>query len=105
MAEKLRSGERLTVYGKMRRRDRPNLDALLSWQTGYATFEDTGLAEAVQEMNHYSTDRLEVDPDVAGLKLCGVYRVGNNSAFAHAVSELLPVEARQQSDVITLSKK
>jgi transmembrane sensor len=82
----------------MERRDRPNLNHLLAWQSGSVVFENTDLAEAVQEMNRYSTARLEVDPSVAGLKVSGVYRVGDNEAFARSIAKLLPITVRQEED-------
>jgi transmembrane sensor len=72
--------------------DRPNLVPLTAWQIGQAIFESDTLADAAAEMNRYSTVRLVVeDPVVARLKLSGVYRVGDNEAFAHSVAQLLPV--------------
>ena len=47
----------------------------------------------VQEMA-----RLEVDPSVAGLKVSGVYRVGDNEAFARSIAKLLPITVRQEED-------
>lgn len=105
LVETLRSGERLIASADMQQRDRPDLAALLSWQTGFATFEEADLAQAVKEMNRYSTDRLEVEPAIAGLKITGTYRVGDNGAFARSVGKLLPVEIRQQGGSIKLSKK
>jgi transmembrane sensor len=96
--ERLGPGERLVASVDMERRDRPNLNHLLAWQSGSVVFENTDLAEAVQEMNRYSTARLEVDPSVAGLKVSGVYRVGDNEAFARSIAKLLPITVRQEED-------
>lgn len=83
--------------------DRPNLAPLVAWQTGQAIFESDTLAAAAAEMNRYSTTRLVVDdPLVAKLKLSGVYRVGDNEAFAHSVAHLLPVMVERDADHITL---
>ncbi len=81
--------------------DRPNLAPLTAWQTGQAMFESNTLAEAAAEMNRYSTVRLVVeDPVIAVLRLSGVYRVGDNEAFAHSVSQLLPVTVERFPDHI-----
>ena len=83
--------------------DRPNLAPLTAWQSGQAIFESETLAEAASEMNRYSTVRLEVDdPVIANLKLSGVYRVGDNVAFARSVSQLLPVIVEHYPDHINL---
>jgi transmembrane sensor len=97
-AERLGPGERLVASVDMERRDRPNLNHLLAWQSGSVVFENTDLAEAAQEMNRYSMARLEVDPSVAGLKVSGVYRVGDNEAFARSIAKLLPIAVRQDGD-------
>lgn len=83
--------------------DRPNLTPLIAWQVGQAIFESDTLAAAVAEMNRYSTVQLTVDdPVVAKMKLSGVYRVGDNEAFAHSVSQLLPVMVERYPDHIAL---
>lgn len=83
--------------------DRPTLAPLTAWQYGQAIFESETLADAAAEMNRYSTIRLVVDdPVVARLRLSGVYRVGDNEAFARSVSQLLPVIIEHYSDHIDL---
>ena len=83
--------------------DHPNLDDLLAWQSGRAVFRDQTLASAAEEMNRYTERKLVVaDPDVAALRLSGVYRVGDTAAFANAVSMLLPVHVVQTPDAILI---
>lgn len=100
--ERLTAGERLVASVDMERRDRPNLNHLLAWQSGSVVFENTNLADAVEEMNRYSMARLEVDPSVAALKVSGVYRVGDNEAFARSIAKLLPIAVRQDGDATLL---
>lgn len=97
-------GERLIVADNFPVHiDRPNLAPLIAWQNGQAIFESETLAAAAQEMNRYSTRRLVVDdPVVAKLRLSGVYRVGDNEAFARSVSQLLPVIIEHYPDHIAL---
>ena len=54
-------------------------------------------------MNRYSTAKLAVDPSVAGLKVSGMYRVGDNGAFARALTKLLPISVRQTGDTLMLT--
>jgi transmembrane sensor len=83
--------------------DKPNLAPLVAWQSGQAMFENETLAAATAEMNRYSDVSLVVnDPVVANLKLSGVYRVGDNVAFARSVSQLLPVIVEHYPDRIEL---
>ena len=100
----LTRGERAIVASEIAVHvDRPNLTPLLAWQIGQAIFEGDSLAAAVAEMNRYSTVRLVVDdPLVAKMRLSGVYRVGDNEAFAHSVAQLLPVTVERYPDHIAL---
>jgi transmembrane sensor len=88
----LKAGERLMVRRNGSRIDKPSLVALFAWQSGQAVFENDSLGEAIHEMNRYSEVKLAaVDPAVASMRISGVYRVGDNIAFARSVSTLLPV--------------
>ena len=89
----LTPGERVVAMtSDVVKHDKPNLTPLLAWQTGQAIFENEKLADAAAEMNRYTTMKLEVgDPSIAGLRMSGVYRVGDNAAFARSVAALLPV--------------
>lgn len=92
----IETGQRLIAAKAKAAVDRPNLTQALAWQTGQAIFEDQTLAEAIAEMNRYSTVKLVIaDRGIAGLRMSGVYRVGDNAAFAESVAKLLPVEVRK----------
>lgn len=101
--ERLKAGDRLVASNEVEKRDKPEMSHVLAWQTGYEMFDKEDLAQAVGEMNRYSTAKLAVDPDVAGLKVSGMYRVGDNAAFARALSKLLPINVRQVGDTLILS--
>jgi transmembrane sensor len=102
-AQTLRSGERLVASNEVEKLDKPDLTRVLAWQTGYENFDNEDLAHAVAEMNRYSTAKLEVDASVAGLKVSGVYRVGDNGAFARSLAKLLPIAIRQDGDALLLT--
>ncbi|HEX4026593.1 MAG TPA: FecR domain-containing protein [Rhizomicrobium sp.] len=102
-SQTLRSGERLVASNEVEKLDKPDLTRVLAWQSGYEMFDKENLAQAAEEMNRYSTARLEVDPSVAGLKVSGVYRVGDNGAFARSLAKLLPITVRQNGDVLLLT--
>lgn len=101
--ERLKAGERLVASNDSEKRDKPDLSHVLAWQTGYEMFDKEDLARVAEEMNRYSTARLEVDPSVAGLKVSGMYRVGDNSAFAQSLAKLLPITVRQNGDTLVLT--
>lgn len=81
--------------------DRPDMVQQLAWQNGQMIADDQSLAAVVAEMNRYSRTKLAIgDARAASLRLSGVYRVGDNVAFARAVSRLLPVGIRNTSNGI-----
>ena len=93
---RLREGERIVIdrtqAGQI---DVPDLAQQLAWQNGQLIADNQSLGAMVSEMNRYSSVKLVVaDPRAASLKLSGVYRVGENAAFARSVRQLLPVGVR-----------
>jgi transmembrane sensor len=101
--ERLTAGERLVASNEVEKRDKPDMTHVLAWQSGYEMFDKEDLAQAAEEMNRYSTAKLAVDPSVAGLKVSGMYKVGDNSAFAQSLAKLLPITVRQIGDTLVLS--
>lgn len=93
---KLREGERIvmdrTHAGQI---DMPDLAQQLAWQNGQMIADNQSLGAMASEMNRYSPVKLVIaDPRAASLKLSGVYRVGENEAFARSIRQLLPVGVR-----------
>ncbi len=99
----LRSGERLVATNTRSSVDKPNLVPLLAWQTGQAVFDNETVASAIREMNRYSVVKIEAaDPLVAKMRISGVYRVGDNAAFAFSIAALLPVLVEFGTDQVRL---
>lgn len=99
---KLRSGERMVAVADIEKFDRPKLAPLVAWQNGYEIFESKRLDEAVAEMNRYSDTKIVVDPRVADRKVSGVYRTGDNVAFARVVAQLLSIGVHEDSQALSL---
>jgi len=54
-------------------------------------------------MNRYSVVKIAVNDTVVGrMRISGVYRVGDNVAFAHSVATLLPVILEVDTDQVRL---
>jgi len=99
----LNTGDRLLSSGSLVRTDRPPIAPLVAWQTRTAIFDDTLLSEAVREMNLYSQTKLEIaDARTSHLHVSGIYRVGDNVAFAHSIAKFMPVLVSQQRDRVIL---
>jgi transmembrane sensor len=101
--QSLSAGDRFTAGSRGGHKDRPNLTPLLAWQTGQAVFDNETVAGAIREMNRYSVVKIAVDdPEVSRMHISGVYRVGDNAAFAHSIATLLPVILDIETDQVRL---
>ncbi|WP_431258554.1 FecR family protein [Roseateles chitinivorans] len=86
------------------RLDRPRLNQLLAWQRGEAVFDNTPLPEAVAELNRYSKAQIFlVGVDGEALRVSGVYRTGDNDAFARAVARLHDLVLQREAGGVTLT--
>jgi transmembrane sensor len=100
------AGERATFVANQGspRLDHPALDTLTSWQRGKVSLENLSLAEAVAEMNRYSTVPLVIErPEAEQLRVSGIFRAGDSLSFAAAVSENYGLEVQRQPRRILLS--
>jgi transmembrane sensor len=71
-----------------------DLRAASAWREGKVIFNAEPLGEAIQRLNRYSSLQLQVsDPDLAAMKMSGVFNVGDTSAFVEAVLAYLPATA------------
>ncbi len=69
-----------------------NIDRALSWRTGRLIFDNDRLADAIEEVNRYSTRKLVLDrPALADLRVSGAFSTGSAEKFATAISVALPV--------------
>jgi transmembrane sensor len=80
------------------------VDAALEWQQGFVTFDNDTLAEAVAEINRYSSQQLVIrDPAVASLRVTGQFRTGDAERFGRTVGEIHKVKLiRRGSTLIEL---
>jgi transmembrane sensor len=98
-------GQRLTFGVKNSRHvDMPAMDKVMAWQHGKVALDNTPLADAVAEMNRYSTTRLVVEnPNAAAIRISGIFRAGDQENFARAVAKAYQLEVRSESDSIVLA--
>ncbi|HWU79073.1 MAG TPA: FecR domain-containing protein [Caulobacter sp.] len=69
-----------------------NLDEALAWKQGVVEFRDQPLSEAVGVLNRYTRAQIVIrDPEVAALRITGVFKTGDIKRFGRSVSEVLPV--------------
>jgi transmembrane sensor len=80
------------------------VEEYLSWRTGYLTFHDTTLAEAVQEFNRYNTRQIVVqDPSIAAIRLSGKFESTKYEAFIRLLEKGYAIRAQPHDDRIDLS--
>ena len=98
------AGERVRVDAARHvEHDRPDLNDMLAWQSGQAVFRGEPLARVIAEMNRYSERELMLmDDRAAALRISGVYRVGDNGAFARSLVRLLPIKIEETDRVIRI---
>lgn len=84
--------------------DRPHVDQLMAWRRNEAVFDDVPLSDAVAEMNRYSRQPVVLvgDDSSKGLRISGLFRTGDNVAFARAVAVLHGLVVRDRQDHLEL---
>lgn len=79
------------------------LESATGWTRGLLHFDDMTLAEAADQVNLYSRERLLIrDPEVAAMRISGEFKAGDAMRFAAAVAELRPVRAVRRTDGVEL---
>ena len=63
-------------------------------------FRDDALADAVEEINRYSTTQVYVsdDPRLHEIRISGVFKSGRTDSFVLALETVYPVKAQQVSE-------
>jgi transmembrane sensor len=85
--------------------DRPELSRVTAWERGRVEFDATPLEDATTEMNRYTTTRVIVlDPEVAQLRIGGVFRAGDSDEFVKIVTAALGLQADRNGADIVLSQ-
>ncbi len=78
-----------------------------AWRFGRMVFDNRPLGEAVAEINRYNARAIVIDdPQIAALKISGVFGTGDPEAFVQTVQTILPVEiAAQDGDMLLLRRR
>ncbi len=104
-AEILVPGQRVTfIDDQPSRVDRPALEKVTAWRRGEVVLDKTTLREAADEMNRYSGVKLAIEgPQVAEIRVSGIFRAGDSVRFAQAVAETYHLQVDHESRRIVLS--
>lgn len=96
----LNAGEGLRVHEDGRAVILPNVDLAraTAWQKGKVFFDNEPLSTAVERINRYARQQVEVDSSVAAVGISGVFNSGDTEAFIEAVTTYFPVQAVRNRD-------
>jgi len=85
----------------------PNqMDASLSWRSGYLVFHDSPLAEAIAEFNRYTSRPIVIDdPTLATLKIGGRFRFTDSEAFLWLLQSGFPIRVTKDATSVHLSRR
>jgi transmembrane sensor len=65
----------------------------ISWRSGVVEFSGEPLANAVAEMNRYTTRHIEIsDPAAKSFRVSGVFRTGEPEMFARMMTQVFPLD-------------
>jgi transmembrane sensor len=82
------------------------LDAALSWRTGFLVFRETPLALAAAEFNRYNARKIVIGDDrVGAIRLSGKFRSTQHDAFIRLLEAGFPVRVQQAGDQVILSQR
>jgi len=85
--------------------DTPDLDAVTAWRRGEVVFDDVSLAAAAEELNRYGGTHIAVvDPDVAQLRISGVFAATDPLQFAQAIARIHHLRTRIRDKELVLQK-
>jgi transmembrane sensor len=105
---KLQPGQQLSWQASTGRWNRRDVDTAVatSWTRGFLVFNATPLAQAIAEVNRYSTRKLHLaDPSLGSLQLSGSFRLGDAAATANALPYVLPVTVHDEGKEIVVSHR
>lgn len=80
------------------------VEEALSWRTGFITFDKTTLAEAAREFNRHNARPLVVAPELADLRVSGVFEARNAAAFARLMRDGLDLKVVDDGEKVTISR-
>ncbi|MHC6224076.1 DUF4880 domain-containing protein [Pseudomonas sp. X10] len=69
-----------------------------AWVDGLLEVRDSPLAEVIDALRPYRRGVLRVDPDIAGLRVSGLFRLDDSDIVLEALSRTLPIRVTRHSD-------
>jgi transmembrane sensor len=93
---------RITDSGEVRLRSDIDPVQALAWREGKLIFDDAPLRDVVYRMNKYGATRIEVAGEANELRVGGVFKAGDTTAFVDAMQNYFPLAVSHDSSTVTL---
>ncbi len=72
---------------------------VVSWRQGQVVFDNDTLAAAIDEINRYSSTRIELaDPALGQLRVSGVFKAGHSDSFVETVTGHYPLRVARRDE-------
>lgn len=84
---------------------RVDVDKTQAWETGMLVFDNEPLASVAERVSRYAPEPIVVAPGVAGLRISGVFKAGDEATFVDVLTRYLPVRAEQEQDRTVIAPK
>jgi transmembrane sensor len=76
-----------------------NIQRVTAWMNGQLMVDNEPLSEVVAQVNHYTQTQIEIrDPEVAAMRISGVFNTADVSGLVDIVTHYLPVRAVSEAD-------
>jgi transmembrane sensor len=75
-----------------------NLAQVQAWRAGRVIFDSTPLREAVSDFNRYGGRQIVLDPNLATVRVSGVFETSRPAAFVESVAALFPIKVIMTAD-------
>jgi transmembrane sensor len=83
-----------------------DVEESLSWRTGYLTFHEDTLRDAVAEFNRYNSRKIVIeDAAVGDIRLSGKFRTNEYDAFVRLLEGGFPIHAQRLDQQIVLTSR
>jgi transmembrane sensor len=83
-----------------------DLERIRAWRANRILFSDKPLSDAIDEYNRYTAKPIILAaPNLKDRRVHGIFRVGDEDAFVHALERALPLRANYDENAITLVPK
>jgi transmembrane sensor len=93
---------RIKDSGEVRLRDGIDPVQALAWREGKLIFEDAPLRDVASRMNKYGATRIDVAGEANELRVGGVFKAGDTTAFVDAMQSYFPLAVSHGANTVTL---